>query len=265
MDVRLYCFGHAGAGVSSFGRWQQRCGPGIEVVPLPLPGRESRRREPRITDRDGLLHDMLGRLADAAGQGPYALYGHSLGGLVAHTLTRALLDAGLPAPELLAIGACHAPHTLAPAVVRAGNGDAAMMDFVDAVGASPRGALADSGSVWHRTVLPVLKDDLALAHALRTAAVGEASRPLPVPLLAVGGREDPLVDAAALDGWRGWTDGRLVRRTVPGDHFFHRGPHLPRLIGRACRVARRLHPLLLPSPTSATRTERSWTASNSVT
>ncbi|MER5474918.1 thioesterase domain-containing protein [Streptomyces sp. NPDC002685] len=253
MDVRLYCFAHAGAGVSGFGRWQHHCGPGIDIVPLPLPGRGSRRREPRTTDRDGLLADLLGPLADAAGQGPYALYGHSLGAMVAYTLTRALLDAGRPAPALLALGACPAPHTPARTTAPDDISDTQLLSFVGTLDAAPGGPLAGGGSIWHRTVLPVLRDDLTLARALRAAAVDDAAArgPLPVPVLAVGGREDPVVGPAALDGWQQWTSDRLVRRTVPGDHFFVHRPELPRLLGQACRAAHRAAQRAAPAPRPA--------------
>ncbi|MEU3891374.1 alpha/beta fold hydrolase [Streptomyces sp. NPDC029041] len=247
MDVRLYCFAHAGAGVSSFGRWPQRCGPGVDVVPVLLPGREARRREPRPTGRDDLLGDLLGGIADAAFDGPYVFYGHSLGGMVAYTLARALLDAGLPGPRLLAVGGSPAPHTVAPAAATDDITDDQLLGFVSDIGSAPDGALAERNSVWHRAVLPVLRDDLKLARALRAAAMEDGARGrLPIPVLAVGGSHDPVVGPRALDGWQRWTSARCVRRTVPGDHFFVRGPELPRLIGRACRVARRI--ALVPEP-----------------
>lgn len=237
--VTLYCFAHAGAGVSGFAHWRVRTGPGVTTVPVPLPGRGARRREPRATSRAELLGALLGPLADEVADGrPYVLYGHSLGGIVAHTLARALMDQGLPAPVLLAVGASAPPHA-----VPLSHGDITddrLMRFVADLGAAPSGVLAAPGSVWHRSVLPVLRDDLRLAAALRAAALADAARsPFPVPVLAVGGQDDPVVGAASLDGWARWTTGRLVRRTVPGGHFFVRGPHAPRLIGRACRVVRR--------------------------
>lgn len=239
MDVRLYCFAHAGAGVSSFGRWPQRCGPGVEVVPVLLPGRESRRHEPRPTGRRALLDSLLSEIAEAAvDRRPYVFYGHSLGGMVAYTLTRALLDAGLPGPRLLAVGGCPAPHTVPPAAATDDITDDQLLRFVGDIGSAPDGTLASRNSVWHRAVLPVLRDDLRLARALRAAALG-AREKLPMPVLAVGGSHDPVVGPQALDAWQQWTDDRCLRRTVPGDHFFVRGPELPRLIGRACRVAHR--------------------------
>lgn len=237
--VTLYCFAHAGAGVSGFTHWRTGTGPGVTTVPVLLPGRGARRRESRATSRDGLLAALLGPLADQVADGrPYALYGHSLGGIVAHTLARTLIDQGLPAPALLAVGASPPPHI---AALRHDDiTDERLLRFADDLGAAPGGALATPGSLWHRSVLPVLRDDLMLAAALRAAALADAPHgPLPVPVLAVGGQDDPVVGTATLDGWARWTTGRFVRRTVPGDHFFVRGPHAPRLIGRACRVVRR--------------------------
>ncbi|MEU0852546.1 alpha/beta fold hydrolase [Streptomyces flaveolus] len=237
--VTLYCFAHAGAGVSGFAHWRTATGPGVSVVPVLLPGRGARRREARATSRDQLLDALLGPLARQVADGcPYALYGHSLGGVVAHTLARALIDRGLPAPGLLVVGASPPPHS---ATLRQDDmTDERLLRFADDLGAAPDGPLATPGSLWYRSVLPVLRDDLLLAAALRTAALTEAAHsPLPVPVLAVAGQDDPVVGAAALDGWARWTTERFVRRTVPGGHFFVRGPHAPRLIGRACRVVRR--------------------------
>ncbi|QNS09237.1 thioesterase II family protein [Streptomyces xanthii] len=251
MDVRLYCFAHAGAGVSGFGRWPRRCGPGVEVVPVLLPGRDSRRHETRPTGRRALLDALFDDIAAAASDGPYVFYGHSLGGMVAHTLTRALLDAGLPGPRLLAVGACPAPHTVRPPAASDDDiSDEQLLRFVGDVGSAPGGTLAEPDSVWHRAVLPVLRDDLRLARSLRAAALDAPGR-LPVPVLAVGGSHDPVVTPQALDAWRQWTDGTFVRRTVPGDHFFVRGPELPRLVGRACRVVARIDAAAAPTPLGA--------------
>ncbi|WP_086792195.1 thioesterase II family protein [Streptomyces thermovulgaris] len=235
--VRLHCFAHAGAGVSSFHGWPAALGRGVEPVPHLLPGRDARRHEPRVTGRDALLADLMGRFTDAP-PGPYVLYGHSLGALVAYTLTRALHEAGLPGPALLAVGACPPPDAPAGLTDARTASDEHLLGLLRDLGAVPEGAAP--GGFWHRTVMPVLRDDLALADALRRAAREPlAHGPLRVPLLAVAGADDPVARPAAMAGWRRWTAGPVVTRTVPGDHFFVHGHALPRLLQRACRVVGR--------------------------
>ncbi|WP_432088414.1 thioesterase II family protein [Streptomyces sp. bgisy095] len=234
MGVQLVCFAHAGAGVTAFRRWRELSGGALEPRPWLLPGRDGRRREPRVTGRAALLDDLRALLDDPP-TGPYVLYGHSLGGMIAYTLTRALHEAGAPLPELLAVGACPPPHAPLGLPRAADAPDGELVRFLDSFGAAPSGAVP--GDLWHRKVLPVLRDDLRLAADLRAAALTpSAAGPLPVPVLAVAGTEDALATPDDLAGWSGWTTGRFVRRTVPGGHFFVRDRELPRLIGRAGRV-----------------------------
>jgi len=233
--VRLHCLGHAGAGVGSYRCWAASVGDGVEVAALPLPGRDSRRREQRVTDRAGLLADLLPTLLKAAHQGPYALYGHSLGALVAYTLTRALAAAGAPAPLLLAVGACPPPHASTALVGAADLPDEQLLPLLEHLGSLPRGASASPGGLWRRSVLPVLRDDLRLARSLRAAALDEATGgSVDCPLVVFAGRDDPLAAPAALEHWQRWASGPIALHTVAGDHFFADSPDLPRLLGRAC-------------------------------
>ncbi|MFF3216047.1 thioesterase II family protein [Streptomyces sp. NPDC002886] len=240
--VRLHCFAHAGAGVSSFYRWDKAVGSGVKTTSWLLPGRDERRREPRLTGRDELLADLaplFERIADEPGT-PYILYGHSLGATVALTVTHALQEYGLPLPALLAVGASPPPDAPAALANCAELPDAELLRVLDRFDALPPGVRP--GDVWFRSVVPVLRADLKLARNLRAAATAPtAPGPAPVPLLAVTGSKDPLVGAEAAEGWNRWTTGPFVRRTVPGGHFFVRGGELPRMLGRAARIVLRGH------------------------
>jgi surfactin synthase thioesterase subunit len=256
--VTLYCFAHAGAGVDCFRRWPAAAGADVEIVPLALPGRGSRRREARVTGRDGLVGAFLDvfprRRAD---QGPFALYGHSLGALVAYTLARVLADQGRPAPAFVGLGAAPSPHE-APALVNAADAPAdRLLRLLADLGLLPASAATAPGGVWHRAVLPVLRDDLRLAAALRAAAVDPSTGgPLDVPLLVLGGADDPVVPSEALAGWRRFSTAPVALRMVAGDHFFVRERQTPRIVGRACRVARRLASQTPPPARTTVRNSR---------
>ncbi|WP_223767464.1 thioesterase II family protein [Streptomyces huiliensis] len=226
--ARLFCFHHAGAGVSCFARWQRVWGDAAEVVPVLLPGRESRAREPRVTAPGPLLAHLVERL-DPLLDRPFAFYGHSLGGLVAAALAEELRASGRRLPERLVLGAVPPPHRPGPLAP----GEAArlpepvLLERLRTLGMLPGLALdARAGALWRRTVLPVLRDDFRLAEALRARPAG----PLPVPVLALAGRADAVVPVPWAGEWQRYAPEGFTLRTVPGDHFFVREPALPRLL-----------------------------------
>ncbi|NKQ29208.1 thioesterase II family protein [Streptomyces galbus] len=243
--VRLHCFAHSADGVSVFDRWAQSTGPGVEVLPVVLPGGAGGHGGPRPVTHAGLLAQLLPRFSDP-GPGPYVLYGHGLGAMIALTLTRALHEAGLPGPALLAVASSAPPYAPLATSVRTLSDDE-LLDVLGGRGAVP--PASDEG-IMLRAMLPVLRQDLELAQALDEAAhTPSAAGPLDTPLLVVASQDNPLAPAAIADGWRQWTEGPVRVRTVPGRHFFVRGAReLPRLLGRACRVTRRLVPE--PAPVS---------------
>jgi surfactin synthase thioesterase subunit len=256
--VTLYCFAHAGAGVDGFRRWPAAAGAHVEIVPLALPGRGSRRHEARVIDRDGLIGAFLDVFPHRRPeQGPFALYGHSLGGLVAYTLARVLADRGWPPPAFVGLGAAPSPHD-APALVNAADAPVdRLLRLLAELGLLPADAATAPGGVWRRAVLPVLRDDLRLAAALRAAAVDPATGgPLEVPLLVLGGADDVAVPCAALAGWRRFSTAPVALRTVAGGHFFVRERQAPRIVGRACRVARRLASPTAPPARTTVRNSR---------
>ncbi|MFH8349828.1 thioesterase II family protein [Streptomyces sp. NPDC018045] len=226
---KLLCFHHAGAGAMAFAGWQQRVGPGVTVLPVRLPGRESLRREAPVTDATALVRALaedLGPLLD----GPYAFYGHSLGALVAHRFARHLLDTGQRGPELLAVGACpapHLPHRLLTSAAEPGPTDEELVGLLVDGASVPEAMLARRG--WLHATLGTLRADLRLAAALREAAPAA----LPCPVWAFAGADDPLVGRAEVRAWQHCTTAPFRLRTVPGGHFFVRGREAPRAVGEA--------------------------------
>lgn len=223
--ARLFCFHHAGAGVSCFAAWQRVFGAAVEVVPVLLPGRDTRAREPRITGAEQLVAELTARLGPLLDR-PYAFYGHSLGGMVAYTLARALEEAGAPGPDAVAVGALPPPHLPSPLLPERLPPDAELLPWLVARGVLPPVAAAAEGGMWRRRVLPTLRDDLLLARALRA----RADSALSCPMLAVAGRADTIAPAPLVARWRRYAPAGFRFLTLPGGHFFVRDPALPALL-----------------------------------
>ncbi|MFF7365877.1 alpha/beta fold hydrolase [Streptomyces sp. NPDC008125] len=232
---KLFCFPHAGAGVSAFSGWSAVLGTSAQPVPVLLPGRDGRRREPRLTNARALFADLL-RHHGPPPRTPYVLYGHSLGGMIAYSVARALEEAGRPGPALVVVGACPPPDARAALTDACELPDDRLLDLLKSFGAVP--PEVPRGGIWQRTALAVIRDDLRLARTLRRAA----DKPIGAPLLTIAGTDDPLAGPEVMAGWQAWASGIHVRRTLVGDHDFVRGRALPLLLNRLCRVVQRLSP-----------------------
>jgi surfactin synthase thioesterase subunit len=226
--LRLFCFHHAGAGALSFARWQRRFRSDVSVVPVRLPGRETRRQEPRITVGDQLLDDLDRHLGPLLDDAPHAFYGHSLGALVAYSFAAHRARLGLRPPELTVTAACGAPHLPMPVPDGDGLSDT---EFASVLG-GPDGVAPHllERPERLRSMVETLRDDLRLARSLRAAA----RTPLPGPLLALAGARDPLVPPEAVGAWELWTTAADFRTLLlDGDHFFVRDPAAALLVESA--------------------------------
>jgi medium-chain acyl-[acyl-carrier-protein] hydrolase len=108
-QVRLFCLPFAGGGASIFRTWGRALPPTVEVCPVQLPGRENRLREPPYTDIQALAERLANQIHPYA-QKPFALFGHSMGALLAFELTRTLRRQDGPMPRALFLSAHRAAH-----------------------------------------------------------------------------------------------------------------------------------------------------------
>jgi surfactin synthase thioesterase subunit len=223
--LRLFCFHHAGAGAMAFAGWAARVGPHVSVVPVRLPGRESRLGEARITDVDLLLRGLDEHLGPMLEHGPYAFYGHSLGALVAYRFAEHRISRGRRVPVGVVVGACMAPHLANPLIMSAGVGDDRLLSLLSGLGGVPEDLL--SRPVWLREMLATTRADLTLGRALRDGA----RTPLSCPIWAFAGEQDRVATPAAVAEWARWTTSSFHFRTLAGGHFFVRDGELPRLLG----------------------------------
>ncbi|MCO1596916.1 lantibiotic dehydratase [Micromonospora sp. RHAY321] len=209
--VTLFCLPYAGAGASAFRHFPGRFGPHIQVLPVQLPGRENRISEdPRFR-----VLDVATAIAERA-DGPYALYGHSMGGRLGFEVVRELRRAGLPLPLRLYVGGARAPHVTEPSAFDGLSrvNDDELLRRLRAGGGLPAGVLEHPELV--ELLLPLLRADFERVDGYRF----RPEDPLPVPIVAFSGRTDRAVTREQSAAWREHTSAGFTLHELDGGHFF---------------------------------------------
>jgi medium-chain acyl-[acyl-carrier-protein] hydrolase len=214
--ARLICFPHAGGGPSTYAAWARALADyPLEVAAAHLPGREARTAEPPATTLDAVFDPLTDAIAAVADR-PFALFGHSMGAVVAFEIARRLRDRHAHAPAYLFVSGAPAPQL--PRVdlgLRFIDDDAAFLNAVaDTYGGVPRIVL--ERAELRASMVAALRADLTLTE---THEYTDAP-PLACAIAAYGGRADAIVSGERLTAWREQTTGDFSWRSFDGDHFY---------------------------------------------
>lgn len=194
--------------------WAEALAPhGIEVLAVQPPGREDRLGEPLIEDLPALVR-ILAEALPAWLSRPYALFGHSLGALVAFEVARHLPRWGLPAPQGLIVSARRAPQLGLPHPPVHAMSREAFIEELRRLGGTPSAVLEERELM--ELLEPMIRADLRLTE---TYAPGPVV-PLAVPIVGLIGADDPRVSVPEVDAWADATADRFARHVLPGGHFF---------------------------------------------
>ncbi|WP_194912061.1 thioesterase II family protein [Catenulispora rubra] len=216
--LRLYCLPHAGGGAVSYLPWSRRLAPDIEVVAVRLPGRENRHRE-RPARRLGQLVPAVTRILSGDADGPFAVFGHSLGALLAFEACRELARLDLRQPVRLLVSGRTAPQLPSRVPPIHAAPDEALYQRLRDMGGTPPELLADPEVM--AGLLPTLRADMEAAETYEYRP-GPA---LNVPLSVFGGAQDRFADRRDIEPWGEHTRAGCRVRVYPGRHFFlHEDP-----------------------------------------
>jgi medium-chain acyl-[acyl-carrier-protein] hydrolase len=211
--MRLFCLPYAGAGASAFRGLSREMPPEIEVTAIELPGRETRFRETPETDLSNVVTELVGALYPCQLDRPFAFFGHSLGAILAFELTRALLSKYGIQPSRLIVSARLAPQVKDPRPAIHLLPEPAFIETLRALGGTREEMLNDPEMA---PLLNVIRADFALNERYSYAP----GLPLQVPILVLGGTEDPKVTEADLAEWKEQAGGPFSLRMLAGGHFF---------------------------------------------
>ncbi|MEY2934646.1 MAG: hypothetical protein RL033_5395, partial [Pseudomonadota bacterium] len=164
------------------------------------------------TTFQGLLASVAAQVQPQTGQ-PYALFGHSLGALLAFELAAQLMRQQAPEPLVVFATGTHAPSRREVERFTRLQSDAELRAELVRLQGTPACVLEDAELM--ALTLPILRADFQIAGSY----VCLPERRILAPLHIVGGTEDTTTPET-LSAWREHTRGEFELSMLPGGHFF---------------------------------------------
>ncbi|QJI28298.1 thioesterase [Pseudomonas sp. ADAK18] len=210
--LRLFCLPYSGASAMVYSRWRRALPEWLQVCPLELPGRGMRMDEPLQRDIKALAAQLALEISMQL-DGPYVLFGHSLGGLLAFELAHALRERGLPEPLALFASGTAGPARRDVSEYAIEKTDAQLITRLRELKGTAEDALANHELM--QLMLPILRADFLLCGSFH---YGERE-PLAMPIHVFGGKQDSVRAEQLLD-WQEDTTTGFSLDMFEGHHFF---------------------------------------------
>lgn len=210
--MHLFSIPYAGGNAWSYRALERIVSPGITLEGLELPGRGRRGLEPLRPSLDDLADDVFTQIKARGVSGRYAIYGHSMGALLAFAAAQRIREAGLPGPEALFLSGSSSPALL-PVRQRHLLPKPEFITMLRELGGCPPQVLDDAEMLDFFE--PILRSDFKAVETWQPPAAA----PLDMPFVVMAGDEDetPVADAAA---WASETTAPCKVIEFNGDHFF---------------------------------------------
>ncbi|WUH89157.1 alpha/beta fold hydrolase [Streptomyces sp. NBC_00433] len=237
--LRLVVIHHAGGSAAAYFPLSRLLPRDWDLLLLDLPGRGKSHTQPPLADMAHLAAWTADRIRPWADGTPLALFGHSLGAVVAHETAR-LLEADGVAPAWLGVSGRSAPgHRVPDGLPDTDLPDDELMRRLTLMGGMhPR---IDELPDFRERFLHLVRNDLRAVAGYRP---DPARPPLGIPLSAFGATDDHVAPPGTLPGWVAQTRARFARLLFDGGHFHFLGPAFPDF---AVRLVQEIHQALQPA------------------
>jgi len=212
--LRLYCFHDAGGSTNLFSEWEKYVKTDTELVFIQLPGRGDLMDKQPYSDFKQFMIDFIPEIKQHIGNKPFALYGHSMGGLLAFETARELQNKhGLFAKSLIVSGAPSLKgyvNHFVNTIIESNLSD------VDLVKYLPNAENIDIKNSFYLQMLHTLMADFKLLYSYKY----QEQELLKTRVVAFGANNDDRVNINDVKKWKSETIADFCFIESEGNHHF---------------------------------------------
>ena len=210
--IQLFCLPYAGGNSFAYNKLREHLDAFIQPVPVELPSHGLLFNEPQLETLDQMTDYILDIIAKKVGATPWALFGHSMGGMLGFLVARRASERLMPPPLHLFVSA-RRPGSVEPPFYWTDLSREEFLARISKLGGIPQEVLANKELV--ELFEPILYRDVK---ALETHP-NDNIAPVTCPITVLIGRDDDIPEDHAFL-WRKETVAPVTVVTFPGGHFF---------------------------------------------
>lgn len=212
--MRLFCCHHAGGNATQYRAWGPAFEDSIELIGIQLPGRRERLPELPSPSVQAAAEQIAAEIArHGLNDRPIALFGQSLGALIAYELA-STLQAQYQISVCHLIAACaKAPHLMRNVEPVSQLPDLQFIAHLRSYGGTEDEILSDTDLML--LLCSTMKADFRMVELYRASPYGS----LRCPVSALGGADDRYVSEADVLAWQRVTRGHFSHLMLTGGHF----------------------------------------------
>ncbi|KAB1158712.1 thioesterase [Tenacibaculum aiptasiae] len=212
--IKLFCLPYAGGGANIYEKWQIKLSEKIELCPINLAGRGNRFNDDLYRTLEEAVDDIYDMIKNDISEGEYAIFGHSMGALLAYELVQKIQSLGKRCPVHVFFSGRKPVHI--PKIEKFYR-DMNAQEFEQAVlglGVTPPEIFKNTE--LKEIFIPLLRSDFTIAETFvnRSKIV-----PLNCSISALIGKEEAITIEEA-EEWRLHTTERCSVHYIDGGHFF---------------------------------------------
>ncbi len=210
----LFCLPYAGGSSVAYHKWKSVLDSNIKLQPVELMGRGSRYNDGFYTDFEEAVDDVYMNIKDKIVDEEYAIFGHSMGSMLAFELYYKIIENGGKVPKCIFFSGCKAPQCHKKNGIMHKLPDSEFMSEVIKLGGTPIEVIENKE--LYNLVIPILRNDFRI---LETHEYMEKNKSIQCDITILSGREDKIT-FEELNEWRKYSSKNTRIVTFKGGHFF---------------------------------------------